>query len=456
MTPSASQPALKRELGLFTCILLVIGNIIGVGIFTTPGEIANGLPSAGWVLTAWLIGGLMAMVGALTYAELGAMYPKAGGNYVFLREAYGPLWAFLYGWAYTLVTSTGTIALLAIGFGEYLGIATGTWTSKLFSISVVLVLTILNAGGVQLGARVMDAITSLKVVAMLILVLLGFVIGNGQVGHFQPLFTGDSGGALLAIGTALVPMAFTYSGWNSTVLVAEEVKNPERLIPLSLIFGTLATTAIYMLMNAVYLYAIPLERLVGEVKVAHVAAEILFGGNAAQLIKILVATSVLGCISASLLANPRTTFALGRDGLFFRFTGKVHPKYQTPSGAILFQGLWACFLILIGNFTQILRLVSVPLVIIATMTVASIFVFRFKRPDQPRPYKCWGYPIVPILYILVSIGMLYVTFQARKQVYLSFGPQVPVAYLGFLLFVVGVPVYYLWKRFYRTSGAENQ
>jgi len=430
---------LKRELGLFTCVLLVIGNIIGVGIFTTPGEIASGLPSAGWVLLAWLIGGLMATAGALTYAELGTMYPKAGGNYVFLKEAYGPLWGFLYGWAYALVTSAGTIALLAIGFAEYLGIHTGTVNSKVFSIFVVLVLTFLNSRDVKIGASVMDAVTMIKIVAMMALVGLGFTIGKGETAHFTPFFTGDPGNAFFAIAVALVPMAFAYSGWNSAVLVAEEVKEPSRTIPLSLVIGTLATAAIYILMNAVYLYAIPLGQLVQEVRVAHTAAANLFGGWGPIAIQCLVATSVLGCLSASLLTNPRTVFALGRDGYFFEFTGRVHPKHQTPQGAIVFEGVWACVLILIGDFGVILKVLSVPLVIIGTMTVASIYVFRWKYPDVPRPYKCWGYPFVPALYVIISIFMLYATVVKRG----IYGP------IGIGIFLLGVPVFYLWKRFYR-------
>jgi APA family basic amino acid/polyamine antiporter len=224
------------------------------------------------------------------------------------------------------------------------------------------------------------------------------------------------------------------------------------MIPLSLIIGTLATTAVYLLMNAVYLYAVPLQQLVGEVKVAHVAASNLFGPNTSKLITVLVATSVLGCLSASLLANPRTTFALGRDGLFFKFTGVVHPKFRTPTGAIWFQGLWACVLICVGNFEQILILVSVPLVIISTMTVISIFIFRKKFPDVPRPYRCWGYPVIPIVYVFISVGMLYVKFVQRSQTYLTFfGHQIniPASYLGLAIFVVGIPIYYVWRRFYK-------
>jgi APA family basic amino acid/polyamine antiporter len=350
------------------------------------------------------------------------------------------------------VTSPGTIALLAIGFGEYLGLQTGTWVSKGFAIVVVLVLTLINAVGVQMGARITNSITSLKVGAMVILVSFGFLLGQGIPGHFFPFLTGQVSGSLVAIGAALVPMAFTYSGWNSTVIVAEEVKNPNRFIPLSLLIGTLATTFIYVLMNAVYLYALPLGKIVGEETVAHLAAVQLFGPRAGTFIKLLVALSVLGCLSASLLTNPRTTFALGRDGLFFRFTGKVHPVYFTPSGAILFQGLWACVLILWGRFDQILILVSVPLVIISAMTILSLFVFRKKYPDHPRPYRCWGYPIVPFLYVLVSLGMLYVKFVQKTQTNILLWPSdwsVPASYCGLAIFVLGVPVFFLWKTYYR-------
>lgn len=430
---------LKRELGLFTCILLVIGNIIGVGIFTTPGEIARDLPSAGWVLVAWLIGGLMATAGALTYAELGTMYPKAGGNYVFLREAYGPLWGFLYGWAYSLVTSAGTIALLAIGFAEYLGMHTGGWTSKIFSIVVVLVLTALNSRDVKIGASIMDAVTGIKIVAMLGLVVLGFAMGKGEMANFTPFFSGDSGNALFAIAVALVPMAFAYSGWNSSTLMSEEMKDPSRMLPISLIAGTLATAGIYILMNAIYLYAIPLPQLTQDGKVAYTAAENLFGGWGPRFIQVLVATSTLGCLTASLLSNPRIVFALGRDGYFFEFAGRVHPKYGTPSGAIIFEGLWACLLILVGDFGLILKVLSVPLVIIGTMTVASIYVFRFRYPDHPRPYKCWGYPVVPALYVLISLFMLYATIVKRG----IYGP------IGIGIFLAGVPAYYLWNHFHK-------
>jgi basic amino acid/polyamine antiporter, APA family len=432
---------LKRELGLFTCILLVIGNIIGVGIFMTPGKVAHDLPTAGWVLAAWIVGGLMTTAGALSYGELGAMFPKAGGDYVFLKEAFGPLVAFLYGLAYSLVTTAGTIAMLAIGFAEHLGLDTATWYAKLLSVFVVLVLTFFNYRGVKLGAGVMDVLTMTKIAAMLLLVGLGFAIGHGNAAHFQPLFSGETKPVLFAIAAALAPMAFTYSGWNSTVLVAEEVRSPERLIPLSLILGTVLTTLIYVLMNAVYLYAVPLQEILGSKTVADQAATHLFAPWAANLTKALVVLSVLGCLSATMLSNPRTVFAMGRDGLFFKWAGTIHPKHQTPSAAIVFESIVGCGFILCGSFEQILDIVSVTLVIIFAMTVSSIFVFRIKLPDRARPYKCWGYPLVPALYVIVSV----VIFISKGMV----GVQ------GIMIILGGIPFYYVMLWYKKWRGADT-
>jgi APA family basic amino acid/polyamine antiporter len=450
---SSTTPAvLKRELGLFTCVLLVIGNIIGVGIFTTPGKIAHDLPTAGWVLVAWAVGGLMTTAGALAYGELGAMFPRAGGEYVFLKEAFGSLVAFLYGFAYSLVTTTGTIAFLAISFAEYLGMHTGSWQeamktgtlaatmeSKMFCIFVVAVLTFLNCRGVKLGAGVMDLLTGSKIIVMFLLVALGFALGHGHATNFVPLFSGKTEPILFAIGAALGPMAYAYSGWNSTVLMAEEVRRPERVVPLSLILGTLLTALIYVLMNAVYLYAIPLHEIVGTKTVAKEAASNLFGSWAQVLAQGLVALSVLGCLSATMLSNPRTVFAMGRDGLFFKWAGNINPKYQTPNAAILLESVVGCGFILLGSFEQILDLLGVTLVVIWAMTMCSIFVLRVKLPNHPRPYKCWGYPFVPASFILLSLWMLYST-------YVHDG----IAGLGGIFVVLGgIPVYYVmvwWKR----------
>src|SRR3990167_7546944 len=268
---------LKRELGLFTCIMLVVGNIIGVGIFLTPGGIAAQLPSAAWVLVAWAIGGFLATAGALTYGELGAAYPYAGGNYVFLRVAYGPLEAFLFGWAFVLVTSTGTVALLAIGFAEQLGFPKDSRWIEIFALASVIVLSYLNYIGVKFGAGVTNAITLAKIVAMAALIGLGASIGSGHPEHFAGGLTAPTADVWTGIGAALVPMAFAYSGWNATVFVSEEVRNPSRNIPMSLLIGTVLTSVIYVAMNFIYLYAIPLLDMPALSSVAATTAEVLLG-----------------------------------------------------------------------------------------------------------------------------------------------------------------------------------
>ncbi len=450
---------LKRDLGLFSATMLVIGNIIGVGIFLTPGEIAGLLPSAGWVLIAWAIGGFLATAGALTYGELGAAYPYAGGNYVFLRVAYGPLIAFLYGWAFVLVTSTGTVALLAIGFAKQIGLseeailfrigAHAVSQTEALALAAVAVLSLLNYIGVKFGAGVTNTITFAKILAMAALIGLGVTIGHGHPENFQNAIVSPGANVWVGIGAALVPMAFAYSGWNATVFVSEEVQNPSRNIPLSLICGTLLTALIYVAMNFIYLYALPMNQMVAEQSVAGATATVLLGETAGKSISFLVAFSALGCLGASILTNPRTLFAMSRDKLFFSFGEKIHEKYGTPSGAIVFSAVWACGLIVAfgGSFDEILTYLSVPLVVFLCLTVAAIFVLRFRHPEIPRPYKCWGYPWVPGLYVLISIVMLINRVQVR-------GPK-KVA-VGLIVCAIGIPVYYLWQKICRNSESNSR
>lgn len=458
---------LRRDLGLFSCMMLVVGNIIGVGIFLTPGGIAGLLPSAGWVLIAWAIGGILATAGALTYGELGAAFPYAGGNYVFLRQAYGPLIGFLFGWVFVLVTSTGTVALLAIGFAEQLGLPPdpvfqilghGISQTELLALLAVIVLSFLNYIGVKFGAGVTNAITFAKIVAMAALIGLGVTVGHGHPEHFSGALPAPTMDVWAGIGSALVPMAFAYSGWNATVFVSEEVQNPSRNIPLSLLAGTLLTSLIYIAMNFIYLYGLPFQDMVNAKSVAGETAAALLGPAAGRTIAYLVAFSALGCLSASIITNPRTLFAMSRDGQFFDFGGKVHEKFATPSGAIIFSAVWACGLIVVfgGSFDDILTFLSVPLVVFLCLTVASIFVFRIRQPDLPRPYRCWGYPWTPILYVLISLWMLVSRVKTRwhETVTLNFGVgaiETNKVIVGLFVCLLGIPVYYLWKTCHKKS-----
>lgn len=409
--PKDLTPQLKPALGLFSCTMLVVGNMIGVGIFTTPGRIADLLPSSGWVLMAWVLGAFLAMAGALSYAELGAAYPRAGGNYEFLRESYGRFWGFLYGWASAFITQSGTIAILAVGFCKYAGITNPVWV-QITAISLILFFGGLNYLGVRVGAGVVDAITSLKVVAIVGFALAATFFGSGSFHNILPVWEGSSNHGLLSgLAMALIPIMYTYSGWNATVYVGSEVKNPSRVIPLSLLSGVLLTASLYLLLNVIYLYALPIGEMKGVVAIAKEASGRLFAPTIAQMVTFFIAFSVLGCLNATLLTAPRIPFAMAQRGDLFPIFGRVHPRYQTPSNAILFIVMWSVVLALWGgidhkHFYRLLDdYVTVPSLLMNALTVSALFYLRKKKPDLPRPYKAWGYPALPILFILVVLGM---------------------------------------------------
>jgi APA family basic amino acid/polyamine antiporter len=402
---------LKRCLGIFSCTMLVVGNMIGVGIFVTPGSIAARLPSSGLIFLAWIVGAFLAICGALAYAELGAAYPFAGGNYVFLREAYSPLWGFLYGWTAAFITQAGTVAVLAIGFTKYAGISS-TALSLASGIGLIVFFGLLNYIGVQVGAAALDLITFLKILSIGVLVGAGAAWGHGSFSHLHPLLPSNPGGWIaLALATALIPIMYTYSGWNATVYVGSEVERPSRTIPLSLLLGVLLTAALYLGLNALYLYALPVSGMRGVIAIAAASAQLLFNPTAARVISAMIAVSVLGCINATLLTAPRILYAMGQDGTFFRSAGRVHPRFQTPSLAIILETVWSIVLVLWGcvdrhGFDRLLDYVTVPSLLLNALTVAALFVLRKKKPDLPRPYRAWGYPVLPACFVLMILWIV--------------------------------------------------
>ncbi len=431
------QKELKRALGLFSCTMLVVGNMIGVGIFTTPGRIANLLPTSGLVFLAWILGAALAIGGALSYAELGAAYPAAGGNYVFLRESYGPLWGFLYGWSAAFITQSGTIAILAVGFSKYAGI-TATWQVQLCAIGLILVFGSLNYIGVKVGAGVVDGITFLKVLAIVGFAAAAAFIGHGSFSNIHPIAPAQGGTWILSgLAMALIPIMYTYSGWNATVYVGSEVIKPSRTIPLSLILGVCLTAVLYLLLNVVYVYSMPVTQMKGVVAIAKEAAGVMFSPHVAHFISFFIAFSVLGCLNATLLTAPRIPFAMAQAGYFFKRFGKVHPRFQTPHMAILLQMMWACVLALWGgvdhkNFYRLLDdYVTVPSLLMNALTVSAIFYLRRKKPDLPRPYKAWGYPVLPICFI---VSVLWMVFSEVRQ-------DVVAALAGVGMVAVGIPFY---------------
>ncbi len=393
--------------------MLVVGNMIGVGIFTTPGRIATLLPSSGWVFAAWVLGAGLAIAGALSYAELGAAYPRAGGNYQFLREAYGPFWGFLYGWAATFITQSGTIAILAVGFSKYAGIQNPLHV-QVTAVSLILVFGMLNYLGVKVGAGIVDAITAIKIIAIVGFAAAGAMFGHGSFSNASPLWSGALPiSPVTGLAMALIPIMYAYSGWNATVYVGSEVKNPERVIPLSLLGGVLITAALYLVLNGVYVYAMPVSDMRGVIAIAKEAAGRLFSPGVAGGISFFIAFSILGCLNATLLTAPRIPFAMAERGDLFPAFGVVHPRFRTPSNAILFITAWSVVLALWGGMDQkhFYRLlddyVTVPSLMINALTVAALFHLRKTQPDLPRPYKAWGYPVLPFCFILTVLWMVF-------------------------------------------------
>jgi basic amino acid/polyamine antiporter, APA family len=432
--------------------MLVVGNMIGVGIFTTPGRIAVLLPTSGIVILAWVLGGALAISGALSYAELGAAYPEAGGNYVFLRESYGPLWGFLYGWSAAFITQSGTIAILAVGFSKYAGI-TAPGAVQACAIGLILFFGTLNYIGVKVGAGVVNAITFLKILAILGFAAAGAFFGRGHLSNALPLWSAARGASSVASSTlhaslftglamALIPIMYTYSGWNATVYVGSEVIKPSRTIPLSLILGVLITSALYLLLNFVYLYAMPVGQMKGVIAIAKDAAGAMFSPRVADSISFFIAFSVLGCLNATLLTAPRISYAMAQNRYFFRPFGQVHPRFQTPHHSILLQMVWASLLAFWGgidhkNFYRLLDdYVTVPSLILNALTVSAIFYLRAKKPDLPRPYKAWGYPGLPACFILAVLWMVY--NEVRQDAI--------AALAGVGMVAAGIPFYLYFRR----------
>lgn len=422
--------------------MLVIGNMIGTGIFTTPGRVAQQLPTSGLIIAAWILGGFIALAGALSYAELGASFPQAGGNYVFLREAYGPLWSFLYGWAAVLITQSGTIAVLAVGFTNYAGIVT-PWKAQTAAAGMIVFFGLLNYIGVKLGASVVDAISSLKIFAIIGLMVAGTFFGNGSFANATPVWPAHFHPGLAAgMATALIPIMYAYSGWNATVYVGGEVLKPSRTIPLSLLLGVIITGTLYVGLNLLYLYALPVESMKGVVAIASRAAEGLFSLRAAGMIALLIAFSKLGCVDATLLTAPRIPFAMAKDGYFFKPMANIHPRFGTPGNAILFVTFWGALLAIWGAaapkyfFILLDDYVTVPSLLLNALTVSAIFVLRKTQPNLERPYRAWGYPILPLLFITMVLWMVTNEFRQDWRAALA----------GIGMVTAGIPFYFYFRK----------
>jgi APA family basic amino acid/polyamine antiporter len=460
-TQAAREEGLQlvRGLGLFDATLLIVGSVIGSGIFFAPSIMAGYLQSPGLMLGLWVLGGLLTLSGALSYAELAAAMPRAGGQYVFLSEAFRPIFGFLYGWTFLLAINTGFVAAVAVAFAKTIGFfapgigeeqllfAVGGFrfsTAQAVALVVIAVLTWLNVTGLRTGALVQNLFTVAKLSAIGVLVLLALSTHRGSVGNFRPLLGLDLGaeglrlGLFAALAGAMSKALFAYDSWYSVTFAAEEVKEPERNLPRSLVLGTMGVTVAYAAAVAVYVYMVPIGQMatVAENSIATESAVRMIGPAGGALIAVAVLISTFGCVNGLTLSGARVVYAMGRDGLFFRAAARVHPRHRTPAVALILHGLVAAALTLTGTYSDLLTLTAFSSLLFNVLTVVGLFVLRHRRPDLPRPYRVWGYPVVPLLFVAVAAFFL---------VYMPVADPRNTG-LGLLLTLAGVPAYAYWRR----------
>lgn len=482
-----AQTGFIRGLGLLDSTMIVAGSMIGSGIFIVTGGISKQVGSPGWLLVVWIVTGVLTLIGALSYGELAAMMPKAGGQYVYLREAFSPIWGFLYGWTLFLVIQTGTIAAVAVGFARYMGIlvpyvsedhylikpqqitanyAISLSTAQVVGLLLILLLTFMNTRGLRLGKLVQNTFTITKIAALLGLILLGLLVGwradvvHANFGNFWAARgqLEDLGGGLTAaaafglfvgVCVAQTGSLFSADAWNNITFTAGEVKHPKRNIPLSLALGTGIVIALYLLANVAYLVTLPFEKIQGADRVATDTMNAIFSGRGAVIMAVGIMISTFGCNNGLILAGARAYYAMARDGLFFHAVGRLNEKH-VPLWGLIVQGIWAGVLILprtikhdptgkiiYGNlYGNLLDYVISAALIFYILTIAGIFRLRQTRPNVDRPYKAFGYPVVPGLYLVGASVILVVLF-----VY-----QTATTWPGLIIVLTGIPVYFIWRK----------
>ncbi len=449
--PSDDTPpdGLIQAIGLPGATLLVIGNVIGSAIFLTTGTMAGDLQSIPALLAAWVLGGLLAMAGGLTYAELGAMYPRTGGMYIFLEKAYGPVWGFLFGWAALLVVLTGSVAGVAVGFAEYfsyfvpsLGTSRILWTAGPLTVSAggvvaavsVLAVGWLNIVGVSAVNRVQGVLTVAKVVGIAAIPLLALAL-HPVTPELAPMVP-PVARPVAAFGVAMIAVMWAFEGWSYLAMSAGEVRDAARIVPRAYILGTLALTVIYLVVNVGYIFSLSLPQMAGETRIAEKAMTTLVGPSGASFIAAVVVVSTLGCNVAGVLAMSRACYAMALDGLFFKSVAAVHPRYRTPHVAIVVTTVWSALLAVSGSYNQLFTYVTFASVLFGTLGGLAIFRLRRTHSEVPRPYKTWGYPWVPALFVAGS-GLLVVNTLMERPV---------ESLLGLGLVATGLPMYWHWNR----------
>jgi APA family basic amino acid/polyamine antiporter len=493
-TPQSGSEFVKA-MSLTDATMLVAGSMIGSGIFIVSASMARGLPSPMWLMLAWILSSVMTVFGALAYGELAAMYPKAGGQYVFLRESMGPLMGFLYGWTFFIVIQTGTIAAVAVAFGKFLGvllpgvspdffpwfpradvcvqvlgctdpanaITLGLNPQRLVGLLSVAVLTWVNLRGVREGKLVQTTLTSVKTLALALLVILGLTVGRNAGAIAANFSNGNFSGEwslsytlIVAFGAAMVGSLFSSDAWNGVTFAAAEVKNPSRNLPLALVMGTGLVCLLYILANLSYLSVLPFHGtaeaadVVGrgiqhatQDRVATAVTETIFGLSAASIMAVAILISTFGCNNGLILSGARVLYAMARDGLFFRKAGTLNGN-RVPAFALVVQSIWTALLCLSGTYNQLLNYVIFAALLFYVFTTVGLFMLRRTRPDLPRPYRAVGYPVLPALYILLCCGVM---------VLLLLSPTTRTESIsGLVLVMIGIPVFYLWRRAERPAA----
>jgi basic amino acid/polyamine antiporter, APA family len=475
---------LQKRVNLFDGVSFVAGSMIGSGIFIVSADIARTVGSPGWMMVVWLITGVITVIGALSYGELAAMMPNVGGQYVYLREAYHPIVGFLFGWTTFIVIQCGSIAAVAVGFAKFSGVlipwisdknvlfhigSLNVNTTQIVGMASILFLTWLNTRGIVTGKTVQNIFSSTKVIALIGFIVVGLLVTKGvgawdinkevfwqasKVGANNQIIPLAGFALIAAVGTALVGSLFSADAWYNITYISGEVINPRKVVPLSLLFGTVLVSVLYMLANFVYIRFLPLHgspvgadvmakgiMYATDDRVATSALSMVIGDYAAIIMAVFIMISTMGCNNGLVLAGPRVYYAMAKDGLFFKKVGSLNKK-GVPAFAIIVQGAWAILLCLSGTYSDLLDYVIIAALIFYILTILAVFILRVKKPDIDRPYKAFGYPYIPILYILVT--------SAISVILLIYKPDYTVPGLGIVL--LGIPVFFLWNRSRKKKG----
>lgn len=434
----AEQSNLKRVLSLTDATMINVGGILGSGIFMVPATVALYTLSSSLFFLVWIIGGVVSLFGALSVAELGAAMPKAGGQYVFLNKAYGPLWGFLYGWTAVAVINTASIAAVAMAFSEYLGFffVLNPFEIKSIAIVSILILTIINIVDVKSGAKFQNLFTYTKISAISIVIFLGLSLDGGSSNNLFPFLSDSSFSSLIGpLGLAMVAVLWTFDGWIFVTYVAGEVKDPGKNIPLSIILCMVIVVSIYLTLNYVLVYVLGFDKMIGSELVMSDAALVFLGNKGAAIITVIILISLIGANNGFVLTSARINYAMAKDGLFFKQAAIIHKKFKSPANALLMQCAWSSILTLTGTFNQLITYIIFASWIFYAMSAGAVIVLRKKLPDLKRPYQIPLYPWIPIIFILFAVFLTINTIlEAPRD-----------AAIGSVLILAGLPFYRYWK-----------